>query len=126
MPRQADFAIRQGSLLPYLTVSPSDASGALVPWLAGTTATFRMDQWDGFTTLGPSVIADRDVTAQDDGAGHLRLTVMWQAGDTATAGLYVASWKVAIGGTNPQEWPAGLDATPEGFFLIRILPTLVP
>ena len=119
----AGFSIRQNSLLPTLVVTPK-ASGQLIPWTAGTTATVRMDGSDGFASIGPTIIADRACIAQNDGSGNLQLGITWQAGDTATAGWKLVTFKVDVGGAAPQqEWPVGTGAP--GFWVL-IEPTLTP
>jgi len=91
------FQIYEGSRLPHITATLSDANGVFN--LTGYTVEFTGRRQGGDTTIGGAAVV---VSASD---GTVRYE--WDANDTATPGTYLCSWKVTrTSGSLPMYFPS--------------------
>lgn len=94
----ADFTIKQGDLLPAISASLTDSTGAAVD-LTGASAAFVLRS---STAAAPVVNAAATVTAATAG----KVSYSWATGNTGTAGDYQAEWIITFPGGGKQTFPS--------------------
>lgn len=94
-----DFVIKRGDLLPIITATLQDATGAAVDLTGAASVKFILRQVSGGT---PKVSAAAVVVSAI--AGQVSYT--WAGTDTDTEGVYYAEWQVTwTAGSKPQTYP---------------------
>lgn len=96
----ADFYVRAGDTLPPIQATLLDPTGAAVD-LTGATVHFRMH------LPGAAYKVDRVATLTSPSTGQLQYS--WAAGDTDTAGSYLAHWHITFPGGATQTIPTQRD-----------------
>lgn len=104
---EADFVVRQGDTASALTDQLLDAAGVAVN-LTGATVTLTLVPLAGDTALVNNGAATIPTPLEG------RVSRAWGAGETATPGLYLGSWRVTFSNGSIQTFPNS------GFFLVEI------
>lgn len=104
---EADFTVRQGDTASTLEDQLLDAAGVPVN-ITGAAVTLKLVPLKG----GPAIIDNQAATIVDAATG--RVSRAWQAGETATPGFYLGSWRVTFAGGAVQTFPNS------GYFLVRV------
>lgn len=92
-----DFFIGVGNTLPTLDAALFGGQPRVPANLTGSTVTCSL------STLGGTVIFSRAASVTDAVDGRVQYT--WQAGDTDTAGTYLARFHVTYGSGDIQDFP---------------------
>lgn len=100
------FYIKQGDSTPALEVILRDEDGVPVN-LTGATVEFHME------TLAGAIVINRAASVTDPTLG--RVSVIWQAGDTANEGTYNAEFEVTFNSGAVQTFPNDRHMTVEVF-----------
>lgn len=106
----ADFFIKQNDSGPSIMSTLQDADGVSVP-LTGALVHFHLT-----SALGGEAVVEAVALILDEAAGTVQYD--WQAGDTGTAGMFYADWRVTF--------PSGVVETfpNDSHVVIRILEQL--
>lgn len=91
------FHIKQGDTVPIIQTNLVGVGGA-VPVIAGSTIRFHLRQRG-------ATVAQVDGLADIDDAPTALVSYEWQPGDTDTAGLFLAEWKVTYAGGEIETFP---------------------
>lgn len=109
----ADYTIRQGDHGEQINDTLEDSTGAAVN-IAGATIKITVAAVDGSAIILNQATANNDQNGDGSDGSKGKVHYTWQAADTATAGLYLASWTVIYSGGEVQTFPNG------GFLLVEI------
>ena len=108
----ADFALKEGDLVPSITATLEDSDGTPID-ITGADVTFVMR-----AIRGDAPIIEAVATNLQAGAGTTgQVRYDWQVGDTDTPGGYDAEWRV--------EFAEGFGTIPSNRYIaVEILPKL--
>jgi len=104
----ADFYIKQGDLLPRISSTLRDSTGAVVPL---TNATVEFHMWAKGSSL-TKVSGAAQIVSEAGGTVYYQ----WAGNDTDTPGRYLAEWEVTFPSSLPETHPSN------GYLVIDILP----
>ena len=96
-----DFSIKVGDVLPVLTATLSDASGALA--INGATVRFHMDDRDTGAEIVNAVAENLDDATE---ANRGKVRYQWQAADTDTPGWFWGEFQVTFTGPKTLTFPS--------------------
>ncbi len=108
---EADWYMKTGDTAPSIIETLEDDTGTAVD-LTNATIAFHMSNIAGGLALSAAAQNNQVGDGSDGSIG--RVSYDWQAGDTATAGLYLAEWQVTFQGGEIETFPNG------GYTLVRI------
>lgn len=109
-----DFYIKTGDTTSSIAAILTDDDGDAVD-ISGATVRFHMAPISGATTPVINASANNDQSGVTN-IGHVHYA--WSAGQTATAGLYLAEWEVVYSSGATQTFPNA------GYFLVQITEAL--
>lgn len=113
MPNE-DYFIRSGDHGETIHSVCEDSTGAAVN-ISGATVKFVLQPIGGGALKLNATASNDDVGVSTRG----NVSYTWQAADTDTPGLYLAYWRVTLGGGAVQTFPNG------GYVLVRVTSALV-
>lgn len=102
----AQFTIRQGTTVPFITARLEDAEGNAIDLTNATIEFVMADQMtDTVFVQGPAQILNTNpADVPPDG---FNVQYAWAADDTVVPGIYRAEWRVTrAGGTYPETFPS--------------------
>lgn len=109
----ADFYIGQNDHGESLSDTLEDSTGAPVD-ISGATITLTVAPLAGGSPILNAVAASNDQNGNGSDGSKGKVHYVWQAADTAAAGLYLGRWTVTYAGGQVQSFPNG------GYILIEI------